>query len=163
MNNETGEKHGMKTACLACILVFIIGCLALAACAPHQAESSPKSTAHGELTSGTQLTVTTPITAETDQIPTMSKHDARGVDCIQCHDTATPTSAPTSDKSCLSCHNRAQLAADTADMEDIPNRGVNPHENHMHGASCLSCHSEHGVSKVACNECHTNEYNWLVP
>ena len=163
MKKENGKKPSAKIACLASAAVLIVGCLALAACAPQQVESNSKSPTHGELTSGTQLTVTTPVTAQTDQIPTTSKHDAQGVDCIQCHGTATPTSAPTSDEACLSCHNQAQLAADTADMEDIPNRGVNPHDNHMHGTSCMSCHSEHGTSKVACNECHTNEYNWLVP
>lgn len=31
------------------------------------------------------------------------------------------------------------------------------------GSSCFSCHSEHGTSQVACNECHTNECHWLVP
>ena len=159
------KKYSTKAGLAIIATALIAAAFALGACAPASSNESLAASRAGKAvsTDGGALTVTTPLTATADAVPTMSKHDAHGVTCIMCHDTATPTSAPTSDAACLTCHNSDALVASTAEMEDIANRQVNPHDNHMHGASCLSCHSNHGVSTVACNECHTNEYNWLVP
>ena len=59
-------------------------------------------------------------------------------------------------KACFACHGSYKdLAEKTAKLEE-----PNPHKSHHYGEgiACTSCHSEHGQSKVYCNECHEFKY-----
>lgn len=160
------KKSGSRRKLVRGLTVALVaGALAalctLAACSPQENTESGSDDATASAEEG--YVIETPVTAEADEIPTMSKHEEFDVECIDCHGEEDPTSAPTSNEACLSCHDYEAIVGATEYMEDTENREVNPHDNHMHGASCFSCHSEHGESTVACNECHTNEYDWIVP
>lgn len=152
-----------KTIRIALVAVTAAGALALFACGSQSASTTSGTTATTASTTTPTLTVSTPVVATSDTTPSMNKHESMGVTCAECHGTAAPTSAPTSDEACLGCHDQTTLIASTAGYEDLANRSVNPHDNHMHGTSCFSCHSNHGESTLACNDCHTNEYGWIVP
>ena len=140
--------------------------MVLVACSPKATVVASSTTTSSGIDYATDVVdpaVSTPVVATATTKPTMNKHASMGVTCAQCHGMENPTSAPTSDASCLSCHDYTKLVASTASYEDLANRSVNPHDSHMHGASCMDCHSNHGESKLACNDCHVNEYSWLVP
>jgi len=96
-------------------------------------------------------------------MPSLDKHSAHGVTCEQCHETATPTMAPNSNKACLTCHEAGALIKATAKYDNVAQKSQNPHESHMHGASCLVCHRNHGQSVLYCDECHKPKFGWKVP
>jgi hypothetical protein len=96
-------------------------------------------------------------------MPSMDKHSAHGVTCEQCHETAAPTTAPNSNKACLGCHEAGALIKATAKYDDVARKSQNPHESHIHGASCLVCHKNHGESVLYCDECHKPKFGWKVP
>jgi len=91
---------------------------------------------------GTRILAQTPTTPTTTQ-----KHGARGVTCATCHETATPTEPPATEK-CASCHNvygqKSTHAAGTPD----------PHHSHVGELACGKCHREHQPSVMFCNKCH---------
>lgn len=95
--------------------------------------------------------------------PAMNKHSARGVSCEQCHETAAPTMAPNSNKACLTCHDAAEVIKATAKYDNVAKKLQNPHDSHMHGASCLVCHKNHSKSVLYCDQCHNPKFNWNVP
>lgn len=164
-NVSKPAARGARKAITLAIVTLSIAAMAMAlyACSPQANSSTSTASTVSSSDGATVYAVTEAAVATTDEQPTMDKHEAFNVDCVQCHGTDDPVSAPESDETCLSCHDYDALVASTADLEDIPNRQVNPHDNHMHGTSCMSCHSNHGESTVACNDCHVNEYTWMVP
>jgi hypothetical protein len=97
------------------------------------------------------------------EMPSTNKHDARGVSCEQCHGTTAPTSAPLSNKACIECHKQADLVKATAKYDDVKHKSQNPHESHLHGASCFVCHKNHSNSVLYCDECHQPKFGWNVP
>lgn len=163
-------KRTHLCAGLACAL-SLAALMGLAACQPHGPEQTPSMLSNAGV-ERPQASVDADeygnatyqaAAAETSETPTMDKHAQRGTTCATRHGEEAPTSAPLTDEACLNCHNMAQIIEATASYEDIPNRQVNPHDSHMHGASCMSCHKNHSESILACNDCHTNEYDWIVP
>ena len=164
------KKKNVLVAGLA--IAAVVACLALAACAQQSSGQTPSMLSNADVerpqssidadTKGTIAYVA--AVKEATSTPTMDKHGSAGnATCEVCHGEASPTSAPLSDEACKTCHSVASLIEATASYEDIANRQMNPHDSHMHGASCLSCHKNHGESVLACNDCHTNEYDWIVP
>jgi hypothetical protein len=104
-----------------------------------------------------------PVTLASGDMPSTDKHSAKGVGCEKCHGDAMPTSAPTSNKACLDCHKHETLVKATAKYDDVKHKSQNPHESHMHGTSCMSCHKNHGESVLACDQCHVPKFGWKVP
>lgn len=82
-------------------------------------------------------------------MPTAKKHHMQlGVECIDCHGTAKPTDGVEESK-CLECHDsRNAIAELTAKLD------VNPHFGHEDGVACNSCHREHEMSILSCDDCH---------
>ncbi|MGV8083114.1 MAG: cytochrome c3 family protein [Coriobacteriia bacterium] len=112
----------------------------------------------------TAYVVTAPVAAAaTTTSVTMNKHADRGVSCKQCHDSDAPTSAPESNKACVGCHSIDSLIQATASYEDLANKSQNPHDSHLKGASCLTCHKNHADSVLYCDTCHKPAYGWNVP
>lgn len=104
-----------------------------------------------------------PVTPKAGDMPSTDKHSEKGVSCEKCHGDAMPTSAPTSNKACLGCHKQDVLVKATAKYDDVKHKSQNPHESHMHGTSCMSCHKNHGQSVLACDQCHLPKFGWKVP
>lgn len=80
------------------------------------------------------------------------RHESHGVDCSGCHWIELDYSTVPGTSQCLACHgSHDAVAALTANL--IPN----PHHSHMGEAPCSDCHSEHGESRLSCNQCHVFE------
>lgn len=82
-------------------------------------------------------------------MPTAKKHHMQvGVECVDCHETAEPVDGVEEPK-CLGCHeSRDAVAGLTAKREP------NPHFGHEDGVACNSCHREHEMSVLSCDDCH---------
>lgn len=87
-------------------------------------------------------------------------HQSVGKDCAVCHTEENAVAGNAfvvpDNKACFACHGSYKdLAEKTAKLEES-----NPHKSHHYGEgiACTSCHSEHGQSKVYCNECHEFKY-----
>jgi fumarate reductase flavoprotein subunit len=77
-----------------------------------------------------------------------SKHAGRGLACVNCHQTASPTHAA-SEKICQSCHgDSSKVAFLTQSLQ------ANPHDSHLGPMECTKCHKEHKESEIVCLECH---------
>ena len=109
------------------------------------------------------LVTAPPVTPKPGVMPSDDKHAAHGVSCEQCHGIATPTSAPTSNKACLTCHEHDALVKATAKYDDVKHKSQNPHDSHLHGVSCFVCHKNHSASVLYCDECHKPKFGWKVP
>lgn len=84
-------------------------------------------------------------------------HKNLNFDCQTCHETKTPTYAPT-DKACIQCHGPLeQLVEKTKQPKDPLYLELNPHKSHHYGEkgiTCFACHSEHKEGKLYCSNCH---------
>jgi len=153
-----------KTAIVGIAVSFAL-LLALAVSAggcgasPDDEASGSEATA----TAAVPFVVTSPVSAVDGAMPTMNKHAERNVTCAQCHDESAPTTAPLSNKACYSCHDLETLIEATAAYDDLANKSQNPHDSHLYGASCFTCHKNHGESVLYCDECHLPAYGWDVP
>lgn len=100
-------------------------------------------------------------------IPSMNKHNDRGVTCQMCHDQGTFKPVPA--EKCRSCHNADDLAKKTerlnftSKMKDAKTGAikqhlalVNPHDSYHFGKTedCNDCHRNHKASVNDCAICH---------
>ncbi len=101
------------------------------------------------------------------QMPQMSKHAQRNIQCTGCHQNGTFAPVPTAQ--CVTCHNQDQLAKSTERLNYTsrmknPKTGevkehialVNPHDSYHFGRTedCTDCHREHRASVNDCATCH---------
>lgn len=86
-----------------------------------------------------------------------SKHQLKGVDCVQCHGDTKKFVEVEKDQ-CITCHTPEQLVAKTENVQP-----KNPHNSPHYGtdAECSLCHKEHEPSENYCNQCHT--FDFKVP
>jgi|GEM_PF-87818 fumarate reductase flavoprotein subunit len=155
----TSLTLAMALASTVAFGIFMIGCQNSSSTAANNAK--PASTAR---VVPPMLVTNPPGTGKTAAgMPSMDKHASHGVTCEQCHDTAAPTSAPNSNKACLGCHDSGSLIKATLKYDNVANKSQNPHDSHIHGASCLVCHKNHSASVLYCDECHQPKFGWKVP
>lgn len=84
-----------------------------------------------------------------DQKYLADRHIAAGMQCATCHkDGAPKAGAVVSKDTCKSCHNPADLAKATANLNP------NPHYNHLGDVNCTDCHKGHQQPQLMCNDCH---------
>ncbi len=101
------------------------------------------------------------------QMPSMSKHAQRGVQCTACHDRSSFKPAPVS--KCIVCHKQDELAKKTERLNFISKMKnqktgeikehmalINPHDSYHFGKTedCNDCHREHRQSVNDCATCH---------
>lgn len=101
------------------------------------------------------------------QMPQMSKHAQKGVQCTACHTLGK--FEPVETKQCQQCHKPDALAQKTDALNFIskmknPKTGeikehkalINPHDSYHFGRSqdCTDCHREHRASVNDCATCH---------
>lgn len=79
------------------------------------------------------------------------RHAARGVTCQMCHGADMKSPEFPEEPVCVRCHNKAQVAQKTKQMNP------NPH-NAPHNGECTLCHVQHGPSADYCGQCHTFKY-----
>lgn len=115
----------------------------------------------------TAVLLTLGMTSVSAQMPSISKHSSRGVQCTVCHQGNEFKPVPTSQ--CIVCHNQDALAGKTDRLNFIskmrnPKTGevkehkalVNPHNSYHFGKTedCSDCHREHRTSVNDCAICH---------
>lgn len=139
-------------------------------------------------TCGTCHTMDTYVDTLTDEEMLVSRHTARDISCVDCHevgleqqihetlaflrdDYETPLMrAQYNNEYCFKCHEHGsydQLAWRTTDLgvSDAQAGGheANPHQPpHYSELECYSCHRMHRPSTLLCWECHTYEFRLPV-
>jgi len=84
-----------------------------------------------------------------------SKHAAKSITCIHCHNE-TPPKDPVTSARCFQCHgDYIKLAEQTKKVSP------NPHVHHNGDQPCNACHHEHKPSVDLCSSCHS--FNYKVP
>jgi hypothetical protein len=79
------------------------------------------------------------------------RHAKFHVPCAACHGPDQSIAVPTQE-ACFQCH------GSYAEVAELTKKSVpNPHHSHMGEVSCDQCHSEHGDSRLSCNQCHVFE------
>lgn len=87
-------------------------------------------------------------------------HQSVAKDCALCHTAENAVAGNAfvvpDNKACFACHGSYEELAKKTEKLAEPN----PHKSHHYGEgiACTACHSEHGQSKVYCNECHEFSY-----
>lgn len=89
------------------------------------------------------------------QTPKLHHKDA-GITCDDCHVTK-PFEAATIDE-CVQCHELPEEKSEE-EYHGAPDKHDSPHYGPE--LDCDNCHSEHGESKLYCNECHS--FDFKVP
>ena|SRR6266568_6450902 len=152
-----------QTAILLPSLLVLVLAVMLTGCHDKTPAASTSSVVLGHPPTPEYIVTNPPIELKAASISSLDKHASKGVTCEQCHGEAVPTSAPTSNRACLGCHKRDALVKATVKYDDVQHKSQNPHDSHMHGASCLVCHKNHGESVLACDKCHLPKFGWKVP
>jgi hypothetical protein len=145
-------------------VVLLVCALALAGChSSASKESGGKPVINPQVVPPLVVTNPPDTGKPASGMPSADKHSAYGVTCEQCHETAAPTMAPNSNRTCLGCHKADALIKSTAKYDDVKHKSQNPHDSHIHGASCMVCHKNHGESILYCDQCHKPPFGWKVP
>ena len=156
--------HNQRTRIQSLVLIAAVFCMLVVAGCRNSSNAKPAAVAVKPRPAPAFIVTDPPgATKVATDMPSMDKHSAHGVTCEQCHETAAPTMAPTSNKACLGCHKQAELIKATQKYDDVKHKSQNPHDSHLHGASCLICHHNHSQSVLYCDECHKPKFGWKVP
>lgn len=149
-------RHRTAKRLAAMLIVGLLSAAVLmSACADTSQKPAPS------VPSGTE---TPDQTLTVEQASASNKHSSRGATCQSCHEDAQGGTYQTPDAdACYSCHSAATIIKATAGYEDTTLPMQNPHDSHVGTPRCSSCHSNHGDSKLYCNECHMPDFEIDVP